>query len=162
MERKFRTKIRHQVAWSRSCHRDDTRWPKLRRDLSGLFCRTRSSECRDSRTCPPWGSCPSERGSSQQIALPCAEKIHPEMKNKTCEHFVIFQLRNGCPGLVDMGGDSCSKCRGFESQCCILDGHFFTVGRSVLVVWKDGNKWKRGGDGHLKKEMVPWMGDDNG
>ena len=26
-----------------------------------------------------------------------------------------------------MGNDSCSKGRGFESQHCILDGHFFTL-----------------------------------
>ena len=25
-----------------------------------------------------------------------------------------------------MGGDSCSEGRGFESQHCIQDGHFFT------------------------------------
>ena len=29
--------------------------------------------------------------------------------------------------LLVMGGDSCSKGRGFESQHCILDGHFFTL-----------------------------------
>ena len=29
------------------------------------------------------------------------------------------------PGLVDMGGDSCSKGRGFKSQHRILDGYFF-------------------------------------
>ena len=28
------------------------------------------------------------------------------------------------PGLVIMGGYSCSRGRGFESQCHILDGHF--------------------------------------
>ena len=28
------------------------------------------------------------------------------------------------PGLVVMGGDSCSKGRKFESQHCRLDGHF--------------------------------------
>ena len=28
------------------------------------------------------------------------------------------------PGLVVMGEDSCSECLGFESQHCILDGHF--------------------------------------
>ena len=33
----------------------------------------------------------------------------------------------GSPGLVVMGGDSCTEGRGFESQCCILDGHFFTL-----------------------------------
>ena len=30
------------------------------------------------------------------------------------------------PGLEFTGGDSCSKGREFESQHCILDGHFFT------------------------------------
>ena len=30
----------------------------------------------------------------------------------------------GSLGLVVMGGDSCSKGRGFESQHRILDGHF--------------------------------------
>ena len=30
----------------------------------------------------------------------------------------------GSPGLVVMGGDSCSKGRGFESQHPMLDGHF--------------------------------------
>ena len=33
----------------------------------------------------------------------------------------------GSPGLVVMGGDSCSKGRGFESQHRILDGYFFTL-----------------------------------
>ena len=33
----------------------------------------------------------------------------------------------GSPGLVVMGGDSCSGGRGFESQHRILDGHFFHV-----------------------------------
>ena len=30
----------------------------------------------------------------------------------------------GSPGLVVMGGDSCSKGREFESRQCILDGYF--------------------------------------
>ena len=30
----------------------------------------------------------------------------------------------GSPGLVVMGGDSSSEGHGFESQHCILDGHF--------------------------------------
>ena len=30
----------------------------------------------------------------------------------------------GSPGLVVTGGDSHSEGRGFESQCCILDGNF--------------------------------------
>ena len=32
----------------------------------------------------------------------------------------------GSPGLVVMGGDSCSRGRGFESRYRILDGHYFT------------------------------------
>ena len=46
-----------------------------------------------------------------------------------------------------MGGDSCSKDRGFESQRLILDGHdifshMFVV-KIVMFVWKDENKWKK-------------------
>ena len=37
-----------------------------------------------------------------------------------------FFLINNSPGLVVMGGDSCSKGRGFESLQHLLDGHFFT------------------------------------
>ena len=33
----------------------------------------------------------------------------------------------GSPGLVVMGGDSCSEGCGFESQHRILDGHFFHI-----------------------------------
>ena len=34
-----------------------------------------------------------------------------------------FGRRGGSPGLVVMGGDACSKGRGFKSRCRILDGH---------------------------------------
>ena len=34
-----------------------------------------------------------------------------------------FTTLGGSPGLVVMGGDSCSEGRGFESQHHILDGH---------------------------------------
>ena len=52
----------------------------------------------------------------------------------------------GSPGLVVMGGDSCSKGRESKSQDHILDGHFF-----ILICWENGkfylkgtkNKWKR-------------------
>ena len=30
-------------------------------------------------------------------------------------------------GLVVMAGESCSEGRGFESEQCIVDGHFFTL-----------------------------------
>ena len=54
----------------------------------------------------------------------------------------------GSPGLVVMGGDSCSEGHEFESQHRILDGHdifshIFVV-KIVMFVWKDNNKWKRG------------------
>ena len=50
------------------------------------------------------------------------------------------------PGLVIMGGDSCSIGCEFESRHCILDGHFshLIVVKIVMFVWKDENKWKRG------------------
>ena len=38
------------------------------------------------------------------------------------------------PGLVAMGGDSCSKCCGFEPQHSILDGHFYTYVFVVEIV----------------------------
>ena len=37
-----------------------------------------------------------------------------------------IEVPGGSPGLVVMGGGSCSKGREFESQHRILDGHFFT------------------------------------
>ena len=60
-------------------------------------------------------------------------------------------LKGGSPGLVVMGGDSCSEGHGFESQRRILDGHdifshIFVV-KIVVFVWKDENKWKEGEDG---------------
>ena len=36
-------------------------------------------------------------------------------------------LLKGPSGVVVMGGDSRSEGREFESQCHILDGHFFTL-----------------------------------
>ena len=59
---------------------------------------------------------------------------------------LIILLWGGSPGLVVMGGDSCSKGREFESQHRILDGHFFTFicCKICNVFWKDKNKWKRG------------------
>ena len=55
-------------------------------------------------------------------------------------------LMGGSPGLVVMGGDSCSKDCGFESQHRILYGHFsqlFAV-NIVVFVRKDENKRKTG------------------
>ena len=36
----------------------------------------------------------------------------------------------GSPGLVVKDDNSCSRGCGFESQRCILEGHFFTLIRS--------------------------------
>ena len=51
------------------------------------------------------------------------------------------------PGLVVMGGDSCSEGCGFESQCHILDGHFshlFVEKLYSCLFEKNENKRKRG------------------
>ena len=63
------------------------------------------------------------------------------------------------PGLVVMGGDSCSEGRGFEYQRCILYGHnifsHIFVERIVMFVWKDENNLKRGrGWPIFKKKLV--------
>ena len=68
---------------------------------------------------------------------------------------IVKKFLGGSPGLVVMGGDSCSEGSGFESQRCILDGHVFTLiyYKFVLMLfWKDW-KWtkKRPGMAHLKK-----------
>ena len=57
------------------------------------------------------------------------------------------------PGLVVMWGDSISEGRGFESQHCIIDGHFFTYIVVKMFVWKDENKQIRGRDGPFKKQV---------
>ena len=49
------------------------------------------------------------------------------------------------PGVVVMGGDSCSRGCGFEFQHPILDGHFshWFVVKIVIFVWKHENKTKK-------------------
>ena len=39
----------------------------------------------------------------------------------------MVQCMGGSPGLVVMGGDSRFEGRGFEYQCHLLDGDFFTI-----------------------------------
>ena len=36
----------------------------------------------------------------------------------------FYKNKGGSPGLVVVGGGSCSKGPGFESKHCLLDGHF--------------------------------------
>ena len=43
------------------------------------------------------------------------------------------------PGLVVMGGDSCSKGRESKSQDHILDGHFF-----IIICWENGKFYLKG------------------
>ena len=59
----------------------------------------------------------------------------------------------GSPGLVVMGGNSCSKGCGFKSQHRILDGHFshYFVVKNVLFVWKHRKVEKETGDGTFFK-----------
>ena len=58
----------------------------------------------------------------------------------------------GSLGLVVMGGASCTKGHGFESQHRIPDGHFshLFVVRIVTFLSKDKNKQKEAEDGPLK------------
>ena len=48
-----------------------------------------------------------------------------------------------------MGDDSRSKGCGFESQCCILDGHFFTLicCKNVYCLFKTTKNKRKGGRG---------------
>ena len=48
----------------------------------------------------------------------------------------MTKLMDGSPGLVVMGGDSCSKGHEFESKYRVLDGHFSNlfVGKIVMCV----------------------------
>ena len=59
----------------------------------------------------------------------------------------------GSPGLVVMGGDSCSKGREFKSQHFILDGHLVVV-RIAMFIWKTKINEKEAEDGpfFLKKD----------
>ena len=56
---------------------------------------------------------------------------------------------DGSPGLVVMGGESCSKGCEFKSRHHLLDGHFFTFicYKNCNVFEKDENKWKEAGAG---------------
>ena len=62
--------------------------------------------------------------------------------------FLKTLAMGGSPGLVVMGGDSCSEGRGFESRCRILDGHnifsHIICCKNCNVCLKRQNKRKRG------------------
>ena len=64
----------------------------------------------------------------------------------------LYSSPDGSPGLVVVGGDSCFKCHGFESQHRKLKGHFshlFVV--RIVLYCKDENKCKRGQGWPIKK-----------
>ena len=68
----------------------------------------------------------------------------------------------GSPGLVLMGGDSCSKGCGFKLRHCILDGHFFTLicckNCNDVCLKKTENKLKRGQGWPIKKLLLLYIG----
>ena len=53
-----------------------------------------------------------------QFILPCIIAIYVRT------HYDTKTSLNKSPGLVVMGGDSCSKGCEFEFRHCLLDGHF--------------------------------------
>ena len=50
-------------------------------------------------------------------------KAQRQMSHKEVRVINIIKFKGGSPGLVFMGGDSCSKGRGFESRRRMLDCH---------------------------------------
>ena len=104
------------------------------------------------RTCLPDIS--EDLRSRKQIFRPC-NKCRDRLgcfcwleKQWRSRSVIYNNLISGSPGLVVMGGDSCSEGCGFKSQCRILDGHdifsHIFAAEIVMFVWKDENKWKRG------------------
>ena len=76
-----------------------------------------------------------------------------------------FQVRYDSRGfirlatsLVVMGDGSCSRGRGFESWCCVLDGHFSTLicYKNYIVCLKrpNANKKRPGWPIFLKKQLT--------
>ena len=55
-----------------------------------------------------------------------------------------------------MGGDSCSKGSGFESQHHILDGHLFVV-KIIFLFEKTKINEKEAGVSHFKKPFAPFI-----
>ena len=89
-------------------------------------------------------SCPTAEPSVRAFLLPSVSEHkhgehHRSIRLKRNTEVKIKICKDGSPCLVVMGDDSCSKGRGFESQCLVLDGHFshWFVVKIVLFVWKD-------------------------
>ena len=69
-----------------------------------------------------------------------SQKETPVLKSKQIKEVI----EGGSPGLVVMGGESCSEGHGFERLQHILDGpfsHIFVV-IIVMFAWLDQHKWK--------------------
>ena len=66
--------------------------------------------------------------SQLQVIPNCSSRKSPcdnlGVKLKALKRLGRISVLGGSPGLVVMGGDSCSKGREFESLHQILDGHF--------------------------------------
>ena len=78
-------------------------------------------------------------------------------KSNQCKQVVgnNYRLRDGSPGLVVMGGDSCSEGCGFKSQHSILEGHFshlFVVKIVMFVLKKTKINEKEAGYGPFLKK----------
>ena len=73
------------------------------------------------------GTAIGERFLHPKYGLDLHDLLFLETSIPTETKIKLKNLLGGSPGLVVMGGDSCSKGRGFESQCNILDRHFFTL-----------------------------------
>ena len=64
-------------------------------------------------------------------------KAQRQMSHKEVRVINIIKFKGGSPGLVFMGGDSCSKGRGFESRRRMLDCHnIFHIGETEV-----GRNW---------------------
>ena len=56
------------------------------------------------------------------VSVHANDHFSPDYVLQNYVNVTIQRVLGGSPGLVAMGGDSCSKGCGFESQQCILDG----------------------------------------
>ena len=106
-----------------------------------------------------WGR-PSNGQKLPEVSLSTVKSFFDILWYFRCRGFNVvkhFYPMGGSPGLVVMGGDSCSKSREFKSWHRILDGRFFHlfVVKIIMCVWKDENKWKRGRGWPIKKHFTP-------
>ena len=79
-------------------------------------------------------------------------------RHKSSDIGVNVPTQGRSPGVVVMGGDSCSKDCRFESRYCLLDGHFFTLICSKncfnVCLKRPSIDEKEAGVGHLFKKTL--------